>query len=102
MSFEWKFEWEEPEEKVIDLKGTLMIYLWNKGRYIWTGPYEFDIDLIFNDSSITVRKELEMDMDQCYSTIGQFWFKHSFELEPIYEKKVFLVVEGRKIEIDKR
>ncbi|CAO4362378.1 unnamed protein product [Caenorhabditis nigoni] len=80
MSFEWKFKWEEPEENVIGLKGTLMIYLWNKDRYIWTGPYEFDIELIFNDLSIT----------------------HSFELEPIYEKKVFLVVEGRQIEIDKK
>ncbi|UMM14097.1 hypothetical protein L5515_002052 [Caenorhabditis briggsae] len=72
-----------------------------KNRYIWTGPYEFDIESIFSGTSITVRKELETNMDQCYSTDGQFWFKHSFELEPIYEKKVFLVVEGRNIEIDK-
>ncbi|CAO4362351.1 unnamed protein product [Caenorhabditis nigoni] len=93
MSFEWKFKWEEPEENVIGLKGTLMIYLWNKDRYNWTGPYEFDIELIFLEKSISLRKGLEMNMDQCYSTDGQFWLKHSFELEPIYEKKVFLIVE---------
>lgn len=102
MIFEWKFEWAELRNQynVLGWKGTLMIYLWNKDRYIWTGPNEFDVE--FFGTEATVQKELERNMSPCYSVDGQFWFKHSFELEPIYEKKTVLIVEGRRIKINKK
>ncbi|EFP02728.1 hypothetical protein GCK72_001939 [Caenorhabditis remanei] len=102
MKFVWNFDWEElrNQYRVLGWRGTLMIYLWNKDRYIWTGPHEFDVQ--FFGTEFTIQKELERNMDQCYSTDGGFWFKHSFELEPIFQKRVALIVEGREIKINKK